>query len=447
MQPFDYRLAVQNPVQMALAGYQQGQQMVGQREEAAMNREIFALKQQEFELNKQKLLQEQQTAARMQAKLADVASRISTGGVTAEEIAQIGLEFPEIAEQVSSTYDKLTEAQKQGQIKELSRFAIALSRSPEVAMGLIDQRIAAAEEMGNVEEIDQLKAMKSMAEMDPTAPLTAVMLQLGTVMDPDQFKTFYEVAMPKSPEAASAEGKVLQDYQNGFFGEPGTPEALAAAQDAIKNLQKPSQVFNLGGELSPGFKKRDELFAQIALDWETGGGSDALKQLVQLEDVIGRIDSGEDVSGGVSGFAPDLVRALVNPNAQDAKDTVEEVVQRNLRVILGAQFTAKEGEQLIARAFNAKLTPEINRKRLQRLFTQMRLAAEQRQEMTNYFNQNGTLQGYQGKQPSMADFYSAIEGSGGAGSSVPKVTTDEEYDALPSGTEFIGDDGKRYRKP
>lgn len=444
MQPFDYRLAVQNPVQMALQGYLQGQQMVGQREEAAMNRELFALKKQEFEANQAKLAQEQQTAARMQAKLADVASRIGTGGVTAEEIAQIGLEFPEIAEQVNSTYDKLTEAQKQGQVKELSRFAVALSRSPEVAMGLIDQRIAAAEEMGNVEEIDQLKAMKSMAEIDPTAPLTAVLLQLGTVMEPEQFKTFYEVAMPKSPEAASAEGKVLQDYQNGFFGEPGTPEALAAAQDAIKNLQKPSQVFNLGGELSPGFKKRDELFADIALQWDTGGGSDALKQLVQIEDVIGRIDRGENVSGGVTGFSPDLIRAFADPNAQDAKDTVEEVVQRNLKAILGAQFTAQEGGELIKRAFNSRLSPEINRKRLQRLFTQMRLAAEQKQSMVEFFNANGTLQGYQGKQPSMSDFYTAIEGTDAG---VPTVTTDEEYDALPSGTEFIGDDGKRYRKP
>jgi hypothetical protein len=239
------------------------------------------------------------------------------------------------------------------------------------------------------------------------------MLQLSIAMEPDRFQNFAEIAMPKSPEAASAEGKVLQDYRAGFFGKPGTPEAQAKAQEAILNLQKPGQVINVGGELSPGFKKRDELFAQIALDWETGGGSDALKQLVQIEDVIGRIDRGEQITGGALGFAPDLVRAFADPNAQDAKDTVEEVVQRNLRVILGAQFTAAEGAELIKRAFNPKLPPEINRKRLQRLFTQMRLAAEQKQAMTNYFNQNGTLQGFQGQQPSVMDFYMAIDGEGG----------------------------------
>lgn len=424
MQPFDYRLAVQNPVAMALQGYQQGQQFQNQRVQAERDTQLYDMQMKQFQMQEQELARQQARAQEVQSVLAGVAGRIGTGEVTAEEIAQIGLQFPEISEQVNASFDKLTEAQKQGQIKELSRLAVALSRSPEVAMGLFDQRIAAAEEAGDVEQVDQLKAMKSMAEMDPKAPLTAVMLQLGTVMDPEQFKTFYEVAMPKSPEAASAEGKVLQDYQNGFFGEPGTPEALAAAQDAIKNLQKPGQVINVGGQMTPGFEAMDRAFAPIAVEWRTGGGADALAQIVKIEDVIGRVDRGENISGGVTGFAPDLLRAIVDPNAQDAKETVEDVVQRNLRVILGAQFTAAEGERLVARAFNPRLSPEVNRKRLQRLFTQMRLAAQQKQEMVDFFSTNGTLIGFNGRQPSLNDFYDAIDGAGETGSSAPADVPD-----------------------
>jgi hypothetical protein len=186
----------------------------------------------------------------------------------------------------------------------------------------------------------------------------------------------------------------------------------------------------LGDTLSPGFKKRDELFADTALEWDTGGGVDALKQLTQIEDVIGRIDRGESVSGGVAGFAPDVVRAFVDPNAQDAKDTVEEVVQRNLKAVLGAQFAQNEGAELIKRAFNPRLSSEINRKRLQRLFTQMRLAGEQRQKMVEYFNENGTLQGYKGRQPSATDFYMALEGetpaTGGGATTGPQPGTVEE---------------------
>jgi hypothetical protein len=409
MQPFDYRLQVQNPVAMALAGYQQGNQMQTQRVQAERDTQMYNLQMEQFQQQRRTLEQEKARAAEIQTVMGDVAGRLMAGGVKPEEIVSIGLQYPEISEQINSAYETLTEAQKQGSIRELSRFAVALSRSPEVALQLVDERIAAAEEAGLVDEVQQLKAMKSMAEMDPSAPLAATMIELGVLMKPEEFSNFMKVAMPATPEAASAEGKVLQDYRNGFFGEYGTPEAQAKAQEAILNLQKPGQIINVGGELSPGFKKRDELFADIALQWDTGGGSDALKQLVQLEDVITRIDAGENVSGGVSGFSPDLVRAFADPNAQDAKDTVEEVVQRNLKAILGAQFTAQEGAELIKRAFNAKLSPEINRKRLQRLFTQMRLAAEQKQSMVEFFNQNGTLQGFQGKQPSMTDFYMAID--------------------------------------
>lgn len=418
MQPFDYRLAVQNPVAMALQGYMQGQQFQNQRVQAERDTQLYDMQMQQYQMQQQELARQQARAQEVQSVLAGVAGRIGTGEVTAEEIAQIGLQFPEISEQVNASFEKLSEAQKQGQIKELSRFAVALSRSPEAAMGLIDQRIAAAEEAGDVEQVDQLKAMKSMAEMDPTAPLTAVMLQLGTVMDPEQFKTFYEVAMPPPVE------REVVTTDEGVFAVDLSAQDVASGMQRLGAAPERSPLVQVGGELSPGFKKRDELFADIAVQWDTGGGADALAQLTKIEDVVGRIDRGESISGGAIGFAPDLVRALANPNAQDAKETVEDVVQRNLRVILGAQFTAAEGERLIARAFNPRLSPEVNRKRLQRLFTQMRIAAEQKQSMVNFFNTNGTLQGYTGRQPSVNDFYSAIEGETPAPSS-PSLSAQE----------------------
>ena len=88
-------------------------------------------------------------------------------------------------------------------------------------------------------------------------------------------------------------------------------------------------------------------------------------------------------------------------------------MQRNLRTILGGQFTAQEGERLIARAFNPKLPPEENAKRVRRLFLQMSSAAEQKQAMADYFDQFGTLRGYKGKMPSVDDFYRAMEGDAG----------------------------------
>jgi hypothetical protein len=41
----------------------------------------------------------------------------------------------------------------------------------------------------------------------------------------------------------------------------------------------------------------------------------------------------------------------------------------------------------------------------------MSTAAEQKQAMVDYFDQNGTLRGFSGKMPSVQDFYRAMEGA------------------------------------
>ena len=79
-------------------------------------------------------------------------------------------------------------------------------------------------------------------------------------------------------------------------------------------------------------------------------------------------------------------------------------MQRNLRLILGAQFTEKEGQRLIARAYNPSLSEQENAKRVRNLIKQMQSAAEAKASAARYFEENGTLAGWKGKLPSMRDF-------------------------------------------
>src|SRR5690606_28624908 len=96
---------------------------------------------------------------------------------------------------------------------------------------------------------------------------------------------------------------------------------------------------------------------------------------------------------------PDSLRPFINPNGTVARENVEEVVQRSLREILGAQFTEKEGERLISRAFNPLMTPEENARRVRRLMQTIGSMADAKQDMVDYFDQNGTLRGYKGSRP------------------------------------------------
>lgn len=214
----------------------------------------------------------------------------------------------------------------------------------------------------------------------------------------------------QAPEASSP---AFRDYQlavqQGFSG--SFLDYQTALKQAGRTQVTATATAGAGKDLSPGEKKRDEKAAEDIFQWESGGGQDMTAQIAQLKPVISALEAGQPITGIRTAVQPDLLLAFTNPKALQAREAVEEVVQRNLRVILGAQFTEKEGERLISRAFNPKLPPEENAKRVRRLFLQMETAAQQKQAMADYFNQNGTLKGYQGKMPTVADFERAMEGA------------------------------------
>ena len=149
----------------------------------------------------------------------------------------------------------------------------------------------------------------------------------------------------------------------------------------------------------------------------TGGVHDAIKNLDQLDSVIRRLNavvegtSEENLTGPVIGQRPDFLSSMVNPAQVDTQNMIEEVVQRNLRVVLGAQFTEKEGERLIARAYNPKLGEAENAVRVQRLVNAMRNTLNPQMKGAEYYEKNNTLAGWKGTHTlSVGDLYKIIDG-------------------------------------
>ena len=194
------------------------------------------------------------------------------------------------------------------------------------------------------------------------------------------------------------------------------------------NLGKGTNV-HVGVKMPEGVKAVDQKYAQDYLDWTQGGGADAAANAAQIKSVLDRFANGEVLSGPSIGMAPDFFNALVNPEALNAKQQIEEVVQRNLRAVLGAQFTQVEGERLISRAFDARLKPQENAKRLRKLFMQIQTAAQQKQAMAEYYEKNETLRGFKGKAPNMNDFFNVLNAP----------------DAPPKGSVDVMVDGKMHR--
>ena len=174
--------------------------------------------------------------------------------------------------------------------------------------------------------------------------------------------------------------------------------------------------------LTPGQKAVDTEFGKEYVNFYASGGvTDAFKNLSQLNGIADRLDavaqgnSGENLTGPVVGRVPDFAKGFYNQEAINVRENVEEVVQRNLRVILGAQFTEKEGQRLIERAYNPNLDEAQNAKRIRRLVQAMQGALIMKKRAAEYFENNGTLKGFKGTtQFSISDFENAIGGEDAA---------------------------------
>lgn len=149
--------------------------------------------------------------------------------------------------------------------------------------------------------------------------------------------------------------------------------------------------------LSPAQKKVDEEFAKDYQDFVNQGGyTDVQKHLAALDDVASKLPNTDFATGPVISMLPDSVRTRLFPQSRDMQDKVEEVVQRNLRLVLGAQFTENEGNRLIARAYNPALDESVNAKRVAALADTIKKAAAAKTAAAQYYEENGTLQGYKG---------------------------------------------------
>ena len=156
---------------------------------------------------------------------------------------------------------------------------------------------------------------------------------------------------------------------------------------------------------TPGQNALDAAFAKDYASFVAGGGyADVEKQLGQLRSAVQSLKTDSSLTGPFVGLVPDAIRNVTNPASIAVRDQVMEVVQRNLRMILGPQFTEREGMLLMRRAYNEQQPPEENIKRMTRLIAQIEAAAKAKADAGQYFEQHGTLQGWKGKMPSLSDF-------------------------------------------
>jgi hypothetical protein len=253
--------------------------------------------------------------------------------------------------------------------------------------------------------------------------------QRRIVQGADGYNYYEDTKERVIPGAEKAPDKPPTGYRVGADGNLEADPGWLATQLQLRQAGRSSVNVNTkdgGVNLTPGQEAVDKKYAPDYAEFVLGGGfADAEKGVEQLKGVVADLESGAPLTGTLAArVLPENVRAVVDPASLDAQQLVEEVVQRNLRLVLGAQFTQQEGERLIARAYNPSLSPENNATRLRRLFAAMEKGLQARTEAAQYYEEHGTLQGYKGTRlVGPADLDRALDGKDTKGEAPEPVKT------------------------
>lgn len=199
----------------------------------------------------------------------------------------------------------------------------------------------------------------------------------------------------------SEESKRLQEAAKKLAGKDFSGFSAQDIRSVLPNLISKKAE---GKQLTEAQKQVDKEFAKDYSEFVAGGGvADARKQVEELKNVSTALEDIDTATGMFVGLVPKIVRDIVTPEGAALQDVVESVVQRNLREILGAQFTEKEGQRLIERAYNPRLDEAENKRRVDRLILQMQEALDAKLEAAEYYEKNGSLKGFKGKLYKSAD--------------------------------------------
>lgn len=220
----------------------------------------------------------------------------------------------------------------------------------------------------------------------PAAPaLTAGQLQdfAAGKLDPNVTipPAYAQYGMPKQAPARPPEQVQLDQERAGLAREQA---------NKLRNAPPP---------ISEGQKALDRNFAtkQYA-DYYTGGGRAGIeKNLSNLEDAAQKLDSGEAKTGGIGGIIGSLgkpVRDIITPQTAATEDQVKEALQGSLKQVLDSQFAAREAEQVLERIWNPRLPSKENARRVRAEINRINAMAQDREAAAQYFENNGTLQGF-----------------------------------------------------
>jgi hypothetical protein len=308
VRPIDYTMDVLNPIEGMLRGYSLGRQDIEQRQVMQEREQVMGIRgqqearaqqqearaQQQFEAQQAAAARKRAQAAAMQDQLMGLRSMALEGKLTSEALDQFALANASTFDEFRSAFQNLSEPRRQ----ETTQFNLQLNSSllrgnTDVAMSMLDTRIAAAENAGTPEamrEAAALKAVRSEIELDPVGFAGANLANMAAqgAIDSTTAKTFLDSV--GQGEAVSPIGKLRADLDAGRITQEEFDAATAEKGPLVQNIIGDSES-TLAKELAKG--------QATSINETIDIGSSASRNIVEidnLENILSDVATGTGAS-------------------------------------------------------------------------------------------------------------------------------------------------------
>ncbi|MGH8419970.1 MAG: hypothetical protein ACRER8_22255 [Pseudomonas sp.] len=284
-----------------------------------------------------------------------------------------------------------------------------------------------------------------------------------TGMQLRQAQRLEDALMMATAPNATAEQKQAYQTLTDPTNEKGLARQLTQAKinEANASADKQRNSINKAGNLPVGLQKLED------------GDIDAVSNVqsinTQMGNILGQLDNGSLVLGPLENRKNAALNAAGQSNPQSVNyasfmSSLEKIRNDSLRLNKGPQT---EGDAV--RAWNELLAnvndPKVVKQRLGEIQTMNNKAAQVRLGMINSRRKNqgvaplniedilgGSPQASQAAQPQQssgtaAPAQQAGQGAGAQAPTTPQIKNDDDYNKLPSGTQFIDPQGMHRRKP
>ena len=428
----DYSSYQTDPLQMAIQGYKEGGAIQAARQQQAID-------QQTLELNKMKI----DEYKKAQAKKLEFQTALGGLGESPSEqdYNKLIVRFPNMAAILKEPYEMLSSEGKQVKLTQATQVLAALkSNSPETAITLLERFKAAAENSNDGASAAGSQALIDLIGLNPNAARDAAALSVAAAAGPEQFASIYEKISKVGAEAALQPGLIAkQDFELIKLGtDMGIPpeqtqKIITSYRGAGLSPDASEKLLMLEAG-APGSKiydpeKRYSASKDLRTEYNKRTG-DLTGSRINYDKMI----ESAKIQAGLGDVA--LITAFMK--MLDPGSTVRESEFATARDTAGLYASL---ENYLEKVRTGEFLSESQRK----VFTDLAgkyLEAAEKDGAKTRTSMEGIVDRL-GLNPADV-FVDVIEEA--EATAFPVITTQEEVDALPSGSVFI-ENGKPYRKP